>query len=108
MDDALESVFDEIAQNHRDVLSVVLFTWALSVRLFHLGDQALLDRIPAPEEIKTHKKYLDTLLAIAEFFRPRIKDFGPDDLAKFGLERRRLLATIAELEQLSQERKEIF
>ena len=110
MDDALniESVFDELEQNHRDTLTAMVFTWALAVHLFHIGDQALLDRIPTPEEIKTHEKYLDNLIKLGEFFRPRIKDFGPDDLAKFGLERRRLLATITELEEMSEERKDIL
>jgi hypothetical protein len=110
MDDALdiESVFDELAQSHRDTLTAMIFTWDLAVRLFYIGDSALLDRIPTQEEIKTHKKYLDNLIRLGEFFRPRIKDYGPDDLAKFGLERGMLLATIRELEDLSQEREELF
>jgi hypothetical protein len=110
MDGALniEDVFDELAQNHRDTLTAMIFTWDLAVRLFYVGDSALLDRIPTPEEIKTHEKYLNNLIRLGEFFQPRIKDYGPDDLAKFGLERVMRLATIRELEQLSQERGEIF
>jgi hypothetical protein len=104
----IEAVFDEIAQNHRDTLTAMIFTWDLAVRLFYVGDSALLDRIPTPEEIETHQKYLNNLIRLGEFFRPRIKDYGPDDLAKFGLERGMLLATIRELEELSQERGEIL
>lgn len=55
------------------------------------------DKVPRTEEIETHQKYLHNLIRLGEFFRPRIKNYGPGDLGKFGLERGMLLATIAEL-----------
>jgi hypothetical protein len=107
MDDTLE-LLNQLEQAHRDVLTGMLYSWAIAVNLFRIGDHALLDRVPSPAEVKTHEKFLSDLIKLGEFFRPRIKDFGPDDLERYGLERGSLLTTITELEEMTQERKEIL
>jgi hypothetical protein len=106
--DALESLFDEIEQSHRDVLAGLVYSWAIAVGLFRIADHGLLDRVPTPEEAETHQKFLNDLVLLGHFFAPRIRNFGPDDLAQFGLERDRLLALITELEEMAEERKGIL
>jgi len=107
-DNALESLLDEIEQSHRDVLAGLVYSWMLAVNLWRMGDDKLLDRAPGPVEIEIHQNFLSNLIVLGHFFAPRIRNFGPDDLAKFGLERDRLLAAITELEAMAQERKEIL
>jgi hypothetical protein len=104
----IQSAFDEIEQNNRDVLAGLVYSWVLAVNLWQLGDDALLDRIPTPVEVEIHEKFLSQLIKLGHFFAPRIRNFGPDDLAQFGLKSDGLLALITKLEEMAEERKEIL
>jgi hypothetical protein len=59
-------------------------------------------------EIVIHQKFLINLILLGHFFAPRIRNFGPDDLERFGLERDWLLAAITELEELAEEWEDIL
>jgi hypothetical protein len=48
------------------------------------------------------------LMSLGRFFGPRLRNLDPDDLSQFGLKRDGLLAIIVELEELSEERREIL
>jgi hypothetical protein len=97
-------ILGEIEQHHKDVLVGLVYSWKLAGDLFLLNDNAFRNRIPTPAEAKIHQNALGKLILIGHFFSVRIRNFGPRDLARFGLERDRLLASVAELEGMSAER----
>ena len=105
-DDAfdLPSALNQIEQSHRDTLTAMLYAWNVAASLFQLSAAALAARIPPPAEANIHQSYLNKLIMLGEYFRPRIKDFGPDDLSRYGLDRSRLLTTITELEEMTEGR----
>jgi hypothetical protein len=103
-DGDLRWILGEIEQHHKDVLVGLLCAWRIGVDLFLLNDDAFRNRIPTAIETKIHQNALGKLILIGHFFAPRIRNFGPRDLAKFGLDREQLLTTVTKLEAMTAER----
>jgi hypothetical protein len=106
LDDAfdLPSALNQIEQSHRDTLTAMLCAWNVAANLVQLSADSLAHRVPTPVEARIHQSFLNKLIMLGEYFRPRIKDFGPDDLARYGLDRDQLLTTITELEEMTEGR----
>jgi hypothetical protein len=92
-DDAfdLNLAFREIERSHKNVVMALVYTWVLGANLLQLNNDALAERVRTPAETKIYQSFASSLTAVGHFFAPRIQNLNPDDLARYGLERDRLL-----------------